>query len=465
MFADQSLFMVADGMGGHQGGEVAANLTVRAVSAAPHSTKAALVTAIETANQVVHDNALERPELHGMGTTATAIAVVSTPTGPRFALANVGDSRIYRYRGDTLHQLTFDHSYVAELIRRGDLTEEEAAVHPYRNMLTRAVGIHPEIEIDHWELDPEPGDRFLLCSDGIINEVADAGIAQVLSRRQGPAEAASELVGTANQLGGRDNSTVVIVDVMLAHPPGAEDLLAAAIPPPEPAAPADEVFDTTFEITADQPVIEVEPELEPEPPAIPLAAPLPPEPEPLPEPAAIGSEPTIVQAAIVPEPAVPEPAAPEAANEPVTPVPFAIIETLDPADIANEGNTNRSWLRQPVGITTRALTIAFALILVLVGFFLATGWYARNSYHVGLAGNEVVIYQGRVGGMLWFDPTLEERTGVLVSELTEEDFETITDGIETASLDGANGFVSDLRTRLTDDDASAGSTNSTDSSS
>ena len=149
----------------------------------------------------------------------------------------------------------------------------------------------------------------------------------------------------------------------------------------------------------------------------------------------------------------------------MTPVPFAIIETLDPADIANEGNTNRSWLRQPVGITTRALTIAFALILVLVGFFLATGWYARNSYHVGLAGNEVVIYQGRVGGMLWFDPTLEERTGVLVSELTEEDFETITNGIETASLDGANGFVSDLRTRLTDDDASAGSTNSTDSSS
>ncbi|MFT5531658.1 MAG: serine/threonine protein phosphatase PrpC [Candidatus Poriferisodalaceae bacterium] len=483
MFADRSLFMVADGMGGHQGGEVAANMTVRTVAGAPHDSEAALVSAIEAANKAVNDAAVARAELHGMGTTATAIAVVSTANGPRFALANVGDSRIYRFRGDTLHQLTFDHSYVAELMRRGDLTEEEAATHPYRNMLTRAVGVHAAVEIDHWELEPEPGDRYLLCSDGITNEISDEIMQQTLSRRQSAADAASELVGTANEMGGRDNSTVVIVDVMLAGADGTIiDPAAVAVPPPEPAAPAASEFATTFQIaetatdantphTADPDTDDLEAD-SPEPngsdlweadPATDLSETAAPEPVvPTPQPLT-GSEPTITQPVIN--------VAPDPAATPTLPMSFVVEEPTQESTgdsvsgtaaadavrrMANErdeeaDDDDQVWIVQSVEVTTRAVAVFLGLVLVLVGFFLAAGWYARSSYHVGIAGDEVAIFQGKVGGLLWFDPTLERRTGILVDELQPEDLSQLSAGHETASLDGALGFVDELETRLLDE--------------
>ena len=213
MHADSGLFVVADGMGGHQGGEVAANLAVRTVAQADPQGLAQLRDAVTEANRVVHETALEQPELHGMGTTLTTLAVSRETESPQFVLLNVGDSRIYRHRDSQLEQLTEDHSYVAELIRRGEIDEEAAAVHPYRNMLTRAIGVHAEVEIDEWVLDPVAGDRFMLCSDGLTNELDDSEIAEQLALEQDPSATAKALVALANNRGGRDNSTVLIVDV------------------------------------------------------------------------------------------------------------------------------------------------------------------------------------------------------------------------------------------------------------
>ncbi|MED5173112.1 MAG: Stp1/IreP family PP2C-type Ser/Thr phosphatase, partial [Actinomycetota bacterium] len=215
MYADWGLFVVADGMGGHQGGEVAANLAVRTLTDAKRENLNELHIAVQHANRVVHETAIAQPELHGMGTTLTVLAVTRHGDGHQFAVLNVGDSRIYHYRNNNLTQLTDDHSYVGELMRRGELDAEAAAVHPYRNMLTRAIGVHADVEIDEWLIDPVGGDRFLLCSDGLTNEIDDDEIAKQLSSSHDPSTTAKALVNLANKSGGRDNSTVLIVDVQI----------------------------------------------------------------------------------------------------------------------------------------------------------------------------------------------------------------------------------------------------------
>ena len=213
MNADWGLFVVADGMGGHQGGEVAANLAVRAVAKAERGSVSDLRNAVVEANRLVHETAVAQPELHGMGTTLTALAVDQLGEGHQFVVLNVGDSRVYRYRDNQLEQLTEDHSYVAELVRRGEIDDEAASVHPYRNMLTRAIGVHPDVEIDEWLIEPAVGDRFVLCSDGLTNELDDSAIAEQLANTEDPGVIAKALVAAANEHGGRDNSTVLIVDV------------------------------------------------------------------------------------------------------------------------------------------------------------------------------------------------------------------------------------------------------------
>jgi protein phosphatase len=150
-----------------------------------------------------------------MGTTIVAIALVDDGSGaPVLAIANVGDSRGYRLAGVELDQLTNDHSLVADLVREGSLSPEEAAVHPQRNILTRVLGVYDEVPVDVVTAVPHNGDRYVLCSDGLFNEVPEAAIASVLRRLTDPADAASELVRLANEGGGRDNITVVVVDVV-----------------------------------------------------------------------------------------------------------------------------------------------------------------------------------------------------------------------------------------------------------
>ncbi len=170
-----NLFAVADGMGGHVGGEVAAQVAVDALLQvfSREPTKAGLEDAFTKANQAVWQESQDRSELRGMGTTLTAAALVGDDQGrDTLALANVGDSRAYLFSDHRLVQVTADHSLAEERMRHGEISEEEAAVHPQRHILTRALGIATEVETDMWELQLRSGDRILLCSDGLSNELS-----------------------------------------------------------------------------------------------------------------------------------------------------------------------------------------------------------------------------------------------------------------------------------------------------
>jgi PPM family protein phosphatase len=207
------LLMVADGMGGHAGGETASRVAVETVQAVVGSSQqdpeVALRGALEAANRAVHEQAQREAQLFGMGTTG--VAVLFCPDGAAF-VANVGDSRAYRMRDGTLAQITIDHSLVAELQRRGMLTEEEALVHPRRNEVLRSLGVEPEVAVDLHRVDLRSGDLFLLCSDGLSGVVRDVEIAEVL-RREPPTQAARSLVDLANRRGGPDNVTVQIARI------------------------------------------------------------------------------------------------------------------------------------------------------------------------------------------------------------------------------------------------------------
>jgi serine/threonine protein phosphatase PrpC len=212
------LFVVADGMGGHVGGEVAARTAVQALSDSfaeiqGPPTIGDLVSAVGAANLAVWHRARADTKLRGMGTTLTAMALVSEADVDEIALVNVGDSRAYRLRGDTFAQLTSDHTLVEEMVRTGELNASDASSHPKRHVLTRALGIEPDVEVDAWLVRPAAGDRLLLCSDGLINEVRDASIAKVLEATADPGDAARELVRMALDHGGSDNVTVVVIDV------------------------------------------------------------------------------------------------------------------------------------------------------------------------------------------------------------------------------------------------------------
>ena len=215
LVARSGLFAVADGMGGHIAGEIAAEIAVGVLEghAAIVSTHD-LIHAIHEMNAAILARAEAEPALSGMGTTLCALALIVNGEQERLAVANVGDSRIYVHAGDELQQLTEDHSLVAQLVRDGTLTASQADRHPQRNVLTRALGIDPDVAVDAWEVLPFTGDRFVLCSDGLSNELTDDQIAAVLRRLADPQEAADELVRLANENGGRDNITVVVVDII-----------------------------------------------------------------------------------------------------------------------------------------------------------------------------------------------------------------------------------------------------------
>jgi len=209
------LFVVADGMGGHRGGEVAAAEAVGVLMVGlERSDRAGLVAAVRAANRSILERAAVEPDLSGMGTTLCALAVVDSLTGDdALAVANIGDSRVYRFAAGCLDQVSDDHSLVADLVRAGEITAEEAAHHPQRNILTRALGIEADPLIDSWDLVPVHGDRYLLCSDGLFNELGDERLAEVLSEGS-VQEVADRLVDEAVDNGGHDNVTVLVAEVV-----------------------------------------------------------------------------------------------------------------------------------------------------------------------------------------------------------------------------------------------------------
>jgi protein phosphatase len=315
--AEENLYIVADGMGGHNAGEVASAL---AVSTVRSGARMGIRTAdqfrelVQQANTAIYTASLDDSTQSGMGTTLTAVAVIPGEE-PRILIANVGDSRTYLYRSGALTRLSVDHSYVQELVNEGIITPEEARVHPRRNIVTRAMGIDRSVQVDVFSHLVRTGDRLVLCSDGLVDEVADIDIAHVLTEHSDPQDTAEALVLVANANGGRDNTTVIVLDIL--------DDISAPIVFEEP--------DNT------QPI------------------------------------PTVTDEA-------PEPAKKK----------FSIGVAL-------------FWS---------------ALVAIIFGVITTVGVYARSGYYVGFNDEDnVVIYRGRVGGMLWFQPTVDTETKLARKDL------------------------------------------------
>lgn len=375
--ADEELFAVADGVGGHQAGEVAAQTSVETLRKAFTDRSArGLVEAVLAANQAVWELAQSNSEKRGMGTTLTAMALITEDGEEQLALVNVGDSRAYLLQQGELVQLTEDHSLVAELERDGRITAEEAQVHPQRSIITRALGMEPAIEVDCWKIIPYRGDRVLLCSDGLTNELSNERIASTLRQLADPQEAARDLVRQARAEGGGDNITVVVVDVVddggrseqasaeLARDP---ETRAAAPPPPPPTEQdlrAAKSSTSTATVTR------------------------PPAPTPPPAPAVAG---------------------------------------------------------RPRRITWRVLAFLVLVLAVFAAVIFSIGWYARSAYFVGVDGDRLAIFRGRPGGLLWFEPTLEERKPLTLADVLPVHHNELRQGKEQASKAAADRYVNNLR--------------------
>jgi len=214
---DLGLIAVADGMGGHRGGEVASATALEALRIA-FLAGAAIQDAVVAANEAVHDQSVADPNLRGMGTTITAGALGEGT----LVLGHVGDSRAYLFRDGRLERITTDHSLVEELVRAGELTEAEAEQDPRRSMITRALGLDSGVEVDVEEIALADGDRVLLCSDGLTNMVDEDELARRLADTADPQDLTRDLVDSANAAGGVDNITVVVIDVLSAEGDGSD---------------------------------------------------------------------------------------------------------------------------------------------------------------------------------------------------------------------------------------------------
>jgi len=393
------VFAVADGMGGHLAGEVASAMAVdmlraRLAGNGPVSTAADLVEAVRAANAAIFQAAQQTVERRGMGTTVTALALLQPEKRggeERLALANVGDSRAYVMRGGTLNQLSVDHSYVNELVSTGQITKDEARYHPHRNIVTRALGIEPDVRVDAWTFPLVRGDRFLLCSDGLVDEVHDDTIAELMAGIPEPQAVAEALIATANRHGGRDNISVIVVDV-----------LDGQIPPDDPLDLGLEPHWADGEGEVGQWRDDLR--LDDTPPSATL----------------------LTSAQGLPDPTGPLRLAPQPD--------LAVVELAQ-------------RLRQPERaprFTWRTLLFVFAIAAVLVVAFTMTAVYARSGYFVSFDRADVVVYKGRPGGVLWFDPTVEVRTGKVRDELTAQDIASLVGNVEFSSLDGAVNYVSTL---------------------
>jgi protein phosphatase len=231
------LFAVADGMGGAQAGEIASRLAADALreEGGDGDGEERVTSLVREANRRVYERSRTDSSASGMGTTVTAALL----DGDLVRIGHVGDSRAYLIRNGLLEQLTDDHSLVAELMRDGKLSQEEADAHPQRSVITRALGTDPDVDVDTYEVAAQPGDLFLLCSDGLTTMVDDEAILRIVVEHRGDLDrAAKSLVGAANSAGGEDNITVVLFEIAAAEE-SLEDTRRFELPP-EAARPEDE---------------------------------------------------------------------------------------------------------------------------------------------------------------------------------------------------------------------------------
>jgi serine/threonine protein phosphatase PrpC len=406
--AEADLYGVADGIGGHQGGEVASALAVEIVAdLATEPILDNLVEAVRQANRKIFENAGADPDLHGMGTTFVAIQLVDSPEGDEIAWVNVGDSRLYLFRDDDILQLSEDHSLVEELVRDGQLTPEEARVHPQRNVVTRSLGIDMDVNVDTGRLLPFTNDRFLLCSDGLSNEVSTDQMNAVLRRLADPDEAAAELVRLANESGGRDNITVVVVDVL---DDGGRSLKASEIIAAQQAATAEAVGPPLAGDGLD----------------------------------AERADDTGVLAAPV------DPFAGRASSLPESDDDYG-SDIEDPF-----GSLDRARSRR---FTWRVAGFLLLLVAIAGAVVFAVSWSANKSYFVAYDGDQVAVFRGKPGGVLFFDPEI-----VSTSALTRDDVlpvyrDDVEGGKEFDSEAAALRYVS--RLTIAAQEAEAASTTTT----
>lgn len=364
----EPLFAVADGMGGHAAGEVASTTAVETLKKAfTDHTPTGLGAAARAANRAVWEEAQASPDLRGMGTTLVALALVGDPGHEQLAVANVGDSRLYRFHLGELVQLTSDHSLVGQLIASGALTPEEAEVHPRRNVLTRALGVDPEVDIDLVTVEVEQDDRYLLCSDGLSRELSDDQMASILRRIADPDDAARELVHRARDHGGSDNVTVVIIDVV----------------DTDGQAPADEAAEARSSVG-------------------------------------------------------------KGVEEPTAALALGSL-----AETPRQGWWARRRRRRRAATTTRMITLRvllfFGMLIALAAIaFGGIAYYARQSYFVGLQNRHLVIFQGRPGGVLWFQPTVAERSAVTSAGVLPVHLAELRAGKVESSLGAARAYVANL---------------------
>ena len=347
--AEENLYVVADGMGGHNAGEVASALAVTTLKAGARTgidSVERFRELVQQANTAIYTASLDDSTQSGMGTTLTALSIVAGEE-PRVLVANVGDARTYMWRNGALTRLSVDHSYVQELVNEGIITPEEARVHPRRNIVTRALGIDRSVVVDVFSHLVRTGDRIVLCSDGLVDEVSDADIAVVLGQHSDPQDTAEALVMVANTAGGRDNTTVIVIDVL-------DDI----------------------------------------------------------------SEPVVLP----------------------TPDNTTPMEALAPMQLAPAKKSKIGM----VLFWSALVAIVFSAITVI-------GVYGRSGYFIGFDSNDqVAIYRGRVGGILWFQPTIETQTSMSGEELPEDILRDVALNREFSSSSQASKYLALIRIAIID---------------
>ena len=401
VLASGSLCAVADGMGGHRGGEVASAMALAALGRHFSGGSADdLIAAVAAANEEVHDHASRHAEVSGMGTTLCAVALVDRAGRDRLCIVNIGDSRAYLVRDGELHQVSEDHSLVETLVREGRLSEGQAAAHPQRNVVTRALGIDPVVIVDAWEVTPIAGERVLLCSDGLFNEVAADQIARIIDEHADPQDAADELVAAANRSGARDNVSAVVVDPLELDADAAPLVDAARI-----VRLTEPVSDLGLgDVDAETEGAKTE-GAETEPGVV----------EPAIDQPEGGAAPVDDDGVRVTQVLVDPPlAAPSPSERPSGPAPVLRSATASSSGGAGAPAHDTRW------VTWRVVAFAGAMAAVMVVAFGAVALAARSAYFVKLDQGEVVVFQGRPGGLLWFEPTVESRTGIRAGQLPSE---------------------------------------------
>ena len=239
LIAADPVFAVADGMGGHEAGEVASSICVRTLGEAPFVGEHLPAVGADQLRALLREADTRIREATGgrAGTTVTGAVLVSGDGAPCWLVFNVGDSRTYRLTGGALEQITVDHSEVQELVDMGQITPDEALIHPRRHVVTRALGTGSDTQADYWLIPVEPGDRLLVCSDGLTGEVSDGQLQQILSTVANPQDACAAMLQAALRSGGRDNITVLVVDVETANErTGQADARVFRAGEPQPAA-------------------------------------------------------------------------------------------------------------------------------------------------------------------------------------------------------------------------------------